>query len=374
MALKWLNTRLMEQPRGEGAGSGGQSRNAARLARMEAISRVADGKRAREMADTDGQRVTGEFSGGEFNDSPEAREVAAEQEEALAQQAIEEQAERQREAERLEQEEAQRLQSEGAGDGEPVRQRREEGEGDAPVLNEAGDERVVGGVKHYLTIVNGQEKWLTLAQLRESAALTSNAQETLQRAEEALQRASQAALTPKEVPVEIPPEGDLTNIILAANMGDEEAARKLAQILRSRPAGGATTQDVSRAVAQQIATQREIDRAEAAASDFLGNQILAPVFKQRLHEFASAKPDTPIATAYQAVGEQMRRDFAAMIKPENRLPQSKADRKRTIVTPPTGAGRQQQRTDEDREVPVSEEIDSIARARGQLRAHRIRRS
>jgi len=366
----------------EGGGGGGedaarpdpeavrQARNNHRLSRMEEIARSEDARRAPEMMDVDGERVTGRFQNGEFDDSPEA----------LARQAELEQAARDEEAERLEEEEAERaearrLQGEGAAEDPP--------ESAGGETQDEADEKVVDGVRYYRCIVAGQERWLTLKQLRESAAATNQAEETLQRAQEALRSASQAELTPKEAPVEVD-DSDLENIILSASMGDEEAVKKLVSVIK-RPAG-IPQADVSRLVTQQIATQRVVDRAEATQEDLLSNELLAPIFRQRLRTFADAKPTTRIEDAYKAVGDQMRKDFAPMLAnsgqrvsarpgvPRQNPPGSKADRKRTIVNPPQSAGRQPARQDEDREVPVSEQIDAIARARGQQRAHRIRRS
>lgn len=383
MALDLIGRRFREQNREGGGGGGGQRetpaqvnqrRNDARLAMIERVGNTADGKRADQLQDTDGQRVTGRFQNGEFDDSPEARENAAQREEDEAEQSRREQAERADEAERLETEEARRLQGEGAGEGEggregtQRRQQRDEGE----QLNEAGDEKVIGGVRHYLTIVDGDEKWLTLRQLREHAAVVINTEETLQRAQDALQRSSQTEGTPKGPPAEVD-DKDLENIILSAAVGDEEAVRKLVSVIKSRPAG-ASQQDISRQVTQQIATQRAVDDAKSEQKDLLTHDVLAPIFDQRLVAFAKAKPKTQIREAYAAVGEQMRKDFAPLLQTTGRQHSAdKTARKRTIVNPPEGVARQRTTEGDDREPSVSQDIDAIAKSRGQVRAHRERR-
>ena len=377
MFRKYLKYRLQERA-GEEGGGGGESPSAvnargnnARLARINQIGETADSQRVDQLQDVDGERVVGRFQNGEMDDAPAARERRAQQEEDLAAEALREQEERAAEAERQEQEEARRLQEEGGG----------EGEGDEPgqrrtaarAATEEDDEKVIDGGRYYRTIVSGQEKWLTLKELREGAGASATASETLQRAQEALASASQAQLTPKAAPVEELSDQDLENIVLSAGMGDEEAVRKLVSVLKARPSG-TNPQDVTRLVTQQIATQREVERAESAQAELLGNKVLEPIFRQRLREFAQSKPQTRIQDAYQAVGDDLRKDFAAMLKPSSRAPETKLDRKRTIVNPPASAGRQPARRDDDSEVPVGEQIDAIARARGQLRAHRIRRS
>lgn len=341
--------------------------NRSRLNRIEEIGRVADGQRAGNMSDVDGHQVTGRFADGEFDDSPEARERKQVLEDELAEQDLED---RRREAE-AEEDDARRLQEEGGDDNTRSRQRDDDRDDEADEES-VGDEKVINGVRHYLTVEDGQEKWLTLKQLRERATGAGNVEKTLQAAQDALQRATQASLTPKEDEAEDLTEKDLENVILSASMGDEEAVKKLASVLRSRPKGH-NPQDVSSMVAQQIATTREVDLAERDITDLVGNGSLEPVFRQRLREFATQKPQTRIKDAYKAVADQMRKDFAPMLKQSNE-PLSKEQRKRTIINPPQSAGRQPRREDEDREVPVSEQIDALARMRGQQRAHRVRRS
>jgi hypothetical protein len=355
-----------------------QRRNDARLAMIERVGRTADGQRADQLQDTDGQRVTGRFQDGEFDDSPEARERQAQRNDDLAEQARQEQEDRAAEAERLEQEEARRLQAEGAEGGEggelegTQRRQQQRSEGEREELNEAGDEKVIGGTKYYLTIVDGNEKWLTLRELREHAAVVINTEETLQRAQEALQRSTQTDGTPKDRPAEVD-DKDLENIILSAAVGDEEAVRKLVSVIKARPAG-VNPQDISRQVTQQIATQRAVDDAKAEQKDLLNHDVLAPIFDQRLVAFAKQKPKTSIREAYAAVGEQMRKDFAPLLQTGGRAPPAdKTARKRTIVNPPEGVARQRSTEGDDREPSVSQDIDAIAKSRGQARAHRERR-
>lgn len=383
---------LREQPGddGDGGSGGGErrpspaeinaARNRERLNRINEIARGQDGRRSRELVDVDGDHVVGRFQGGEFDDTPEAREQKAREADDLAQQALDEQAEREAEFERRQQEEARELQGEGGlepGDEGETRPRGRQGS----AVDGAVDEKVVDGVRYYRTMVSGEEKWLTLKELREGVSRGLTTEDTLRRAQEALASASQSRESPKPSADEdpaggLPDDKDLENIILSASMGDEEAVKKLVSVIK-RPAAGVKTTDVDRLVSQRIATQRAVDRAESAQADLLGNETLAPVFKMRLAAYAQKNPNTRIEEAYNQVGSQMRRDFAAMIPRESGRPpgpKDKALRKREIVNPPRGVGRQPARQDDDREVPVSEQIDAIAKSRGQSRAHRIRRS
>lgn len=385
MTLKWLFTRRYEQNRGEGEGGegAGETRespaevnervNRRRLDRINDIGRRADGRRSREMRDVDGDRETGAFSGGEFDESPEAREAAQQREADEAEQNRLELAEREREYQRREAEE---LQGEG-GEGET-----NQGDGEATTTRSGGDgspeenpdERVVDGVRYYRTMVDGNERWLTLTQLREGVSNGIATRETLQRAQEALRSAAQPPVSPERPAGEDLDDEDLENVILSAGMGDAEAVKKLVSVIR-RPA--VSREDIDRRVSQRIATQRAVDQAESAQADLLGNKVLEPEFRRRLREYGSANPSKLIIDCYQAVGDQMRKDFAPMIGSSGKgqgSGQSKQERKREIVSPPRSAGRQPARPDEDREVPVGDQIDAIARSRGQARAHRVRRA
>lgn len=342
-----------------------ERRNQEQLRRREAISRGVDGRRARDLRDSNGENVVGDFEEGALADSPEARERAAEDEDARAAEALQEAEERAAAAEEeargetREREEgrARRLQEEGV----------EEGDDSADPSEQPGDEKVVDGVRYYLTMVGGQPKYLTLKQLRDNASAAANAEQTLQRAQEALQRSATAALSPKDEPAELG-EAELESVVLSAVMGDGEAVKRLVSVIRSRPAG-TDPQQLSRQVSQQIATTSAIAAAEEATKDLLSNPNLEPVFRQRLRAFAADAPETKIPDAYRQVASQMRKDFAPMLG-RSEAPLSKEQRKRTIVNPPSGAGRQPARGEDDREEPVSSQIDQIAKGRGQDRAIR----
>lgn len=332
-------------------------RNAERLARINDIGDGVDGRRADELTDVDGEKPTGRFSDGEFDESQEAKEQRAAQEEQEAEQVLREQAEHAATEEGKAEEAARRLQAEGA-----------KPEGDEPTDDaEPGDEKVINGVRHYLTVVSGSERWLTLKQLREEASKSAAADVALQRANDALKQASTVALSPKDEPTEVS-DADLENIVLSAGMGDTEAVKKLVSVIRRKPSE-VTPSDVSRQITQQLQTQRAVDEAEKESRDVLSNQSLEPLFRMRLRQVANAEPDLKIQAAYSKVAKAMRTEFAPMLKTE-KLPDSKLDKKRTIVNPPQAAGRQPAQRDDDQEVPLSTQIDQMAKSRGQERAIR----
>lgn len=329
-----------------------QRQNRARVDRMAAIADRVDGARAEDMDDIEGDEVTGRFRGGELDNSPEAVERRAAEEDEEARQALEDEAERQRAAD---------LQAEGAGDAD-----------DAPgdrAGDDAPEEKLINGVKHYLLVINGKEKWLTFPQLRAQAQKVESADEALQRANDAVKKATQLALAPREAPSD-EDEGndvDVESVLSSAVMGDREAIKSLATLLKRKPS---KTLDVSREVANAIATRSAVIEAEAQQKDIFSVPALVPIFRARLQAVANEEPDLQIQAAYKKAGEIVRKEFAPMLKNAPQRELSKAERKRTLVNPPVQAARQAQRDDESGEENPTSVIDQIAKSRGQARAIR----
>jgi hypothetical protein len=338
------------------------NQNNQRVSRIEEIARGADARRSADLEDSDGATATGRFAEGEFDDSPEARERAAELADREAEEALE--AERIAAARAISDEEqrARDLQAEGAGEGEGDRG------GEREELNQAGDEKTVGGVKYYLTIVNGKEKWLTLEQLRGAAQKTEAVEVALQRANDAVKQATQLALQPKDTPSELS-DGELEDVISSAALGDSDAVKKLVSVIKARPST-TTPVDVSRQVSEQLATQRAIDTAEREQADILKHASLGRYFRSRLGQLARDEPDLQIVEAYRKIGREIRQEFAPMLKGVAPDP-GKAERKRSLVNPPRAASRATRtEEDDDQEESPSAIADRMAKARGQARAVR----
>ena len=338
--------------------------NHSRLSRMEKIAAGVDGRRSGEFDDVDGLKVIGRFQDGELDESPEAKERKALQEEAEAEAALREQAERAEREEDDGQDAARRLQAEGVE--EPAT--RDVPRGTSAV--EEGDEKTIDGVRYYATVVGNEMRWLTLKQLREQAGRAGLTERALQDAQEAVKRSTQLALAHREQPSEIS-QGDLEEVIASASMGDETAIKKLASVL-TQATSTKTQVDVSRQISEQIATQRAVDSGERAQQDILSNASLAPVFRMRLSQLSQEAPDLMIVEAYRRIGDQIRKEFAPMLS-QSSAPRTKEERKRTLVNVPAAAGRQRQQVDEEQEEPVGSVIDQMAKGRGRDRAVRQRR-
>jgi hypothetical protein len=137
-------------------------------------------------------------------------------------------------------------------------------------------------------------------------------------------------------------------------------------LLKTRPS---KTPDVSREVAQAIATRSAVEQAKTQQKDILEVDALVPVFNARLRAVADAEPELSIVAAYKKAGDVVRKEFAPMLK-KAPAQLSKSDRKRTLVNAPTQAARQAPREDQDGEENPTSVIDQIAKSRGQNRAIR----
>jgi hypothetical protein len=358
-----LKHRLMESNEGTEADGGrpnpaevNAQGNRAQLSRRQQIADRLDGSRAADLEDTDGREIIGRFADGEFDDTPEGREARALAEDEEARQALEEEAERAR---------AEELQT--AGDGEDPESTREVSAASPGDGGDAPEEKLINGVKHYLVVTPKGEKWLTFPQLRALAQKVEAADETLQRANDALKRSTQLALAPREEPGEELSDEELEAVVSSAVMGDREAIKKLSTAIKARPS---KTPDVSQEVARAIATRSAVTDAEQQIADVLSVETLVPVFRARLRAVADAEPELSIQAAYKKAAEQVRKDFAPMLKAKPGGLQDKAQRKRTLVTPPAAASRAVRQRDEEGEENPTSVIDQIAKGRGQARAIR----
>lgn len=366
-----LKHRLQESTQDGGdAGEGGErrptpaemnaSRNAERTRRMQQIANRVDGGRAADFADTaDGVHIDETFQGGEFDDTPEAREQRELQADEEARVALEEAAARA---------EAENLQAEGAGEGEggeaPASRRAA-----APAGDDAPEERVVEGVRQYLVMTPKGEKWLTFPQLKALAQKAESVDQALQTSNEAVRRATQLDLSPREEPSEELSDEQIEAVVSSAVMGDREAIKKLSTLVKPKLS---KTPDVSAEVQRAIATRSAVEQARQSQKDIFEVEALVPVFNARLRQVADAEPDLSIQAAYAKAGAVVRREFAPMLKTNPRTPEGRAERKRNgYVTPPTAAARQTRGSgDEEGEGNPSSDIDAIAKARGQSRAIR----
>ncbi len=236
---------------------------------------------------------------------------------------------------------------------------------------EAGDEKDINGVRHYLTVVNGREKWLTLKQLRSTAQKVESADEYLSTAKESARKASQLALSTPPAEEDVPEalgKDELRRLLAASALGDEEAIDQLASVL-ARPS--AVTPDVVQQIDQRLSFRTELAQLESEHREILENPWTARLMRDRLNELKAEDPTMRLNDAYRKVGGEIREAFPEKFKKSSAL-DDRRERKRTLVNAPTAAGRAQTRDDEgdelDYEGTVAAGISAIAKARGQATA------
>ncbi len=333
----------------EKARKANEERNQSRLDRMSAIADGNDEHGAADMQDTDGNKLVMKEE-----PTPEEREAAAAQEELDAQRFLAEQ-------------EAKTLQSQGAET--VVEEAAPASEEKPPEEPGPTDVKVVNGVTHYLTIVNGKEKWLTLDQLRVAAQKVESADEYLASAAASVRNSSRLAPSAEDEPSRVE-EVDLEKTLSSAVMGDEEAIKKLAAAIKARPS--AVTPDVLQQFDERWLFRRAAEWFEETYADELSDPFLKRLMFERDAELAKENPHQPYKQRLKQAGEEIRtwkQKMAGGNGPVRAVASpNKLDRKKTLVNVPSAAARQMPAEDEEPEESVEDAIQKMAKARGQNRA------
>lgn len=238
-------------------------------------------------------------------------------------------------------------------------------EGVEEAADDLSDERVVNGVKHYLTVVNGVQRWMTLEQLRTSASKVEAADEYLRTASEAARNSARAALSKPDEPAGLE-EDEARRLLAAAALGDEEAISRLARVITAKPSG--VTPDVLQALDQRLSFRTELAQLEAEQKDLLEDPYMGRLFRVRLNELKQENPNMTLSQAYRGIGQELRKAFPGA----QGSAQKKLERKRTLPSVPQAAQRQSAEGEEEGEEDPSAVIERMAKARG-LTAHLHRR-
>jgi hypothetical protein len=269
-------------------------------------------------------------------DEPERAEFKDEAEEAEARAAAEDA-------------EAVRLQTEGITVDEPV-------ETEAP----QPDEKIINGVTHYLQVVNGQERWMTLKQIREAAQKVDSADEYLRQASESVKQAARAALSPpRDVPAKLA-KGELADLLRRQALGEDEAIEKLASYYEGL---SSQHEDILPKIDQRLSLRTELASLQTEYKDLLDDPYLGELFSARLSRMQREAPETKVSDAYHTIGKELRGRFGTSLKPPKTA--DKLERKRTLVNPPTAAARQPvaDEPEGDEEAGYAEAIKELAKSR-----------
>lgn len=332
----------------EKARKAAETRNQSRVDRLNAIADNNDKAKAGEMSDTDGDLV---LTGADDNKliAEEAQKAADEIAKAEAA--------------------AKALQEEGAAQetiGEEV-EPTQAAEKTEETSNEVDDERSkkIDGVTHYLTVVNGKEKWLTLEQLIATSQKIESADEYLANAKK--NETKTEPVKEVEVKVERP---DWKKTLHDAVMGDEEAISKVASALESRPSE--VTPDVVRQIDDRSRFLRAAEWFEETYGDLLADARLKKLVYEEDAELAKANPQMPYKQRLKTAGDAIRTAVSGWTKqPEKvvvKTSTAKQEAKRTLPVVPQAAMRQAMKADEEDEETVEQSIAKMAQARG-TRAH-----
>lgn len=338
-----------------------ESRNRSRVDRLSEIADNNEAVRAGEMVETEeGNLKLKDSMSDEARRETEAAREAQEAEQALAEM----------QARELQEEGSEAAVESTDQDGRPTEVEAEREKEQTP-----SDVKVVNGETYYLTVVNGNEKWLTLSQLRTAAQKVESADQYLAAAAESVRNASRLDLSKKQDEPSKVEDVDLEKTLSSAVMGNQEAIRKLASVFKDLKEVRAKPSEVTPDVLQQIDERWSFRRAaewfDEEYQDLLTDPFLKELVYKRDSELASSQPKLPYKQRLKTAGDEIRgwiqkRTGASGVKAAPS--EAKADRKKTLVNVPSAAARQTSVNDEEAEQSVEEVIQQMAKARGQARA------
>jgi hypothetical protein len=245
---------------------------------------------------------------------------------------------------------AKKLQTEGVVDDEVKTER----------IPPESDEKLINGVTHYLQVVNGQERWMTLKQIRETAQKVDSADEYLRQASDSVRNAARVALSPqKDVPTKLA-KGELADLLRRQALGEDEAIEKLASYYEGL---SSSQEDILPKIDQRLSLRTELAQLQTENKDLLDDPYLGELFQARLARMQREAPTTPLAEAYGKIGKELRDRFGTSLKPDKTA--EKLERKRTLVNPPTAAARQllAEEPEGDEEAGHRDAIKAMAAAR-----------
>jgi hypothetical protein len=219
---------------------------------------------------------------------------------------------------------------------------------------EDSDTKLVNGETFYRMIVNGQEKWQNLKQIREAAQKVESADEYLAKAKESVNNSPRVAPSKDEqLSLE---EDQIADLHRKAAMGEEDAIKALA----SWQAGLARQlREAPKQIDQRLSFRTELAQLESEYSDVLKDPDAGDLFRARLARLKVEAPNTTLSDAYKQIGEPIRNRF----KTTGKL-QEKLERKRALPIPVRASARQATTEVEEESQDDGKSIEEMARARG----------
>ena len=239
----------------------------------------------------------------------------------------------------------------------------------------ADDVRQTNGETYYRIIVNGQERWLSLQQLRETSSKVSAADEYLRNAKQALQN---VAVAPS---VEDEPQSRQTgvrDVLTRALMGEQDAIEELARRLEQTPSEKDVLRAVDGRIDGRLTFRQAVDWFESEYAEVLKIEPVRQRAVQVDAELANQNPDMDFKARLKMVGDDARTYLQQL---RNQLGagadsgrSQKEARKASVRSLPVAGGRQMGDDDEGDDETYESAIAKMANARGQGRPIIHRRS
>jgi len=232
----------------------------------------------------------------------------------------------------------------------------------------ADDVRETNGETYYRIIVNGQERWLTLAQLRETSSKVTAADEYLRNAKQAMHNVTGAPSTDEPQSRET----GVRDMLTRALMGEQEAIDELARRLERTPSQTDVLRSVDERIDGRLTFRQAVDWFETEYADTLKIEPVRARAVQVDAELAAQNPDMDFKARLKMVGDDARtylqqlRSQLGVVAQESGRSQKEA-RKASVRSLPVAGGRQSDGGEEGDDETYETTISKMAQSRGQGR-------
>jgi hypothetical protein len=230
------------------------------------------------------------------------------------------------------------------------------------------DVRETNGETYYRIIVNGQERWLTLQQLRDTSSKITAADEYLRNAKQAMQNVGVALSTDEPQSR----ESGVRDMLTRALMGEQEAIDELARRLERTPSQTDVLRSVDERIDGRLTFRQAVDWFETEYADTLRVEPVRARAVQVDAELAAQNPEMDFKARLKIVGDDARtylqqlRSQLGVVAPDSGRSQKEA-RKASVRSLPVAGGRQSDGGEEGDDETYESTISKMAQSRGQGR-------
>lgn len=220
------------------------------------------------------------------------------------------------------------------------------------------DKREAVPEKKFKVKVNGQDREFTEAELIERASKAEAADQRFQEAARLKREAEELKQASQKAPAEPEVTDDDLALARALQMGSEEEAAKVIKKMRSAPT--LNEDGIVRKIDERLTFQSSVQRFQTEYPELFKDPNLSKLVAIKDEELVKNGDTRSYYDRYKSIGDEMR-SWLGTVKPAS----EKQERKASIVTLKTAAGRVVEKTDEDEEQSTSDTIANMAKARGQ---------